>query len=79
MGKMVRIFAKLCSNEPANLQWDGFAGSQQSARVPKCAKLQCKTKPVAGMPPGKNMLNVIVGQGVVVEYRALVSGQIKKR
>ena len=78
MGKVIGVLAKLRGNKLADLQWDGFTSGQQPTRIPKCAKLQRKAEPVPGMTSGANMLNVVVGQCVVVEYHGLVGGKIKK-
>ena len=76
--KIIRIFAKLRRDKPADFQRDGFTRTEQPPWVSKGTELKSKAQTIAGMPSGLDVLNIVICQRVVPQDRGLISRQIEK-
>ena len=79
MGKMIGVFLPSCA--AINLLISSGMVSPVVSNLPGYLNAQsCNAKPsrFRELPSGTNMLDVVVGQCVVVEYHGPVGGKIKK-
>ena len=64
VGELVPVQVELASDEIHDGRRRELARSQQPARVAEHAQLQREAQLVAGAPPGPDVLQVLVAQGV---------------
>ncbi len=67
VGEVVPVQVELASDEIHDGRRHELTRSQQAARVAEHAQLQREAQLVAGAPPGPDVLQVFVAQGVVAQ------------
>ena len=75
VGELVPVEVELAADETHDGWRHELAGNQQSARVAEHAQLQREAQLVAGAPPGPDVLQVLVAQGVVAQQVRLALRQ----
>ena len=75
VGELVPVQVELASDEIHAGRRHELARSQQAARVAEHAQLQREAQLVAGAPPGPDLLQVLVAQGVVPQQVRLALRQ----